>query len=182
MAQDYSIQHEQGREIFPVHFNFTTSTFRGKEINLKFYIALTKISVYDILNIMTQHSSLRLKGVGTAHRSVLKRFERILKLQKEEKWKEGDPIFGLPKVKTIRLKIKKEKPAAAPEAAAGAVAEGTAGAVPVAPAKEAPSAEKASKTQAPAEKAKEAKTGKETKPGKEPRVGQESAKKPAEKK
>ncbi len=134
---------------------------------------------------MTQHSSLKIKGIGTAHRSVLKRFERILKLQKEEKWKEGDPIFGLLKVKTLRLKIKKEKPAAAPEAAAaaGAVAEGAAGAVSGAPAKEATSTDKTPKAQSgPAEKAKEVKSGKETKPGKEPKAGQESGKKPSEKK
>lgn len=78
---------------------------------------------------MTQHPSLKIKDIGIGHRSVLKRFERILRLKKEEKWKEGDPIFGLPKVKNIRTKIKKEKPAAAavvPGAAPAGVPEGAA--------------------------------------------------------
>lgn len=75
---------------------------------------------------MTQHPSLKIKGSGAAHRSVLKRFERILRLQKEEKWKEGDPIFGLPKVKTIRVKIKKEKPTAPTPEEGVTTAEGTA--------------------------------------------------------
>ena len=73
---------------------------------------------------MTQHPSLKIKGVGIGHRSVLKRFERILRLKKEEKWKEGDPIFGLPKVKSIRAKIKKEKPAPA-AAVPGEIVAGT---------------------------------------------------------
>ena len=75
--------------------------------------------------VMTQHPSLKIKGAGTEHRSVLKRFERILRLQKEEKWEEGDSIFGLVKVKTTRLKIKKEKAAPTPEEVAAA-AEGAA--------------------------------------------------------
>ncbi len=78
--------------------------------------------------VMSQHPSLKIKGAGTEHRSVLKRFERILKLQTEEKWKEGDSIFGLAKVKTTRLKIKKEKAAPTPEEAAAAEAQGAEGA------------------------------------------------------
>jgi hypothetical protein len=32
-------------------------------------------------------------------------------------WKEGDDVFGLPKIKTIRIKIKKEKAEKATETA-----------------------------------------------------------------
>jgi hypothetical protein len=44
----------------------------------------------------------------------------------KEKWKEGDPVYGLPKIKTIKIKImKKEKAAEKPAeegTAAGAAA------------------------------------------------------------
>ena len=104
--------------------------------------------------VMSQHPSLKIKGAGTEHRSVLKRFERILRLQTEEKWEEGDSIFGLAKVKTTRLKIKKEKAVPTPEEAAAA-AEGAA------PGEAAEGAEGAEKGGKP---------------------GQESGKKPGEKK
>jgi len=73
---------------------------------------------------MSQHPSLRSKRKGIAHRSVLKRYERLKELKEKEKWDEEKSIFGLPKLKILRFKIKKEKPAEA-EAAAGA--EGVAG-------------------------------------------------------
>ncbi|MFH1594172.1 MAG: small basic protein [Candidatus Omnitrophota bacterium] len=68
---------------------------------------------------MTQHSSLRSKEKGKAHRSVLKRHERVKELKEKEKWEEGKSVFGLPKQKIVKLKIKKEK---AVPAAEGAVA------------------------------------------------------------
>lgn len=46
-------------------------------------------------------------------RSVLKRTERIRQMQEKGKWKEGDSVYGLPKIKTLRIKIKKEKVAKA---------------------------------------------------------------------
>jgi hypothetical protein len=30
-------------------------------------------------------------------------------MMEKGQWKEGDPVYGLPKIKTLRLKIKKEK-------------------------------------------------------------------------
>lgn len=72
---------------------------------------------------MSQHPSLRSSDKDKQHRSVLKRYERIKSLKDKEKWEEKDSVFGLPKVKIIRFKIKKEKAAAAAEgAAAGTVA------------------------------------------------------------
>lgn len=85
---------------------------------------------------MSQHPSLRSSDKDKKHRSVLKRYERIKTLQDKEKWDEKkDSVFGLPKVKVTRFKIKKEKAAAAEgdEIAEGAAA----GAVPAAPGKEA---------------------------------------------
>ena len=59
----------------------------------------------------------------------MKRYERVKILKEKEKWKEDDTIFGLPKVKVVRFRIKKEKavPAAvegAPGTSAAPVAEG----------------------------------------------------------
>ncbi len=68
---------------------------------------------------MSQHPSLRSSDKDKQHRSVLKRHERLKILKEKEKWKEEDSVFGLPKVKIMRFKIKKEKAAAA-EAAPGA--------------------------------------------------------------
>ena len=85
---------------------------------------------------MSIHPSLALSEKDKKQRSVLKRTERLRMMMEKGKWKEGDSVYGLPKIKTVRIKIKKEKAekvvAAATEAtAAGATAE-------QAPAKEAP--------------------------------------------
>ena len=87
---------------------------------------------------MSVHPSFK-SGKGKQQKSVLKRLARLLLLQKEEKWEEDkNSIFGLPKVKVVKLKFKKEKKEAA-EDAEGA----DAAVIPVAPgaedkAKEAP--------------------------------------------
>ncbi len=47
---------------------------------------------------MTIHSSLK-SHQARKKRNVLKRYERIKLLQSEKKWKEGDSVYGLPKVK-----------------------------------------------------------------------------------
>lgn len=47
-------------------------------------------------------------------RTVLKRYEKVKVLHEKERWKEDTSIFHLPKVKTVRLKIKKA-PAQAPK-------------------------------------------------------------------
>ncbi len=67
---------------------------------------------------MSQHTSLRASSKTKRHRSVFKRYERIKILKKEGRLKDEDSIFGLPKVKSIKIKIKKEKvkEEAAPEA------------------------------------------------------------------
>lgn len=67
---------------------------------------------------MSIHPSLSSSAKAKKTRSVLKRAERLKMMMDKDSWKQGQSIFGLPKIKTIRLKIKKEK-AAAPAAAAG---------------------------------------------------------------
>lgn len=76
---------------------------------------------------MSIHPSLT-PTKGKKHRSVLKRFERIEALKKDEKWKEGTSTFKLPKSKIIKMKIKKAKAAEA-KTAEGAAAPAT-GATP----------------------------------------------------
>ena len=71
---------------------------------------------------MSQHPSLHISDKDKKQRSVLKRHERIKILKDKEKWEEEDSVFGLPKVKVTRFKIKKEKAAVAAEGAEGAVA------------------------------------------------------------
>jgi small basic protein (TIGR04137 family) len=58
---------------------------------------------------MSQHPSLRFDSVGAKHRNVLKRLERIKKLQDENKWEGRSSIYGLPKIKSLKIKVKKVK-------------------------------------------------------------------------
>ena len=58
---------------------------------------------------MSIHPSLTISEKDKKARSVLKRTERIRQMQEKNKWKEGDSVYGLPKIKTLRIKIKKEK-------------------------------------------------------------------------
>ncbi|HOX10214.1 MAG TPA: small basic protein [Candidatus Omnitrophota bacterium] len=79
---------------------------------------------------MSIHPSLR-PSKGRGHRSVFKRFERIKMLSDKDKWGEKDSVFGLPKVKSLKIKVKKEKSEAkvaaeGAEAAPGAAAPGAA--------------------------------------------------------
>jgi len=92
---------------------------------------------------MAVHPSLVSSDKSAKARSVLKRAERLKQMMEKGKWKEGDDVYDLPKIKTVRIKIKKEKaekaaettaaaPGATPEAAVApaakeAPAKGTAG-------------------------------------------------------
>ena len=71
---------------------------------------------------MSQHSSLRIDPTRTRHRNVLKRHERIQRLIEQEKWNDRASVLGLPKVKSLKIKVKKVKAEKAEgEAAAPAV-------------------------------------------------------------
>ncbi len=92
------------------------------------------------------------------HRNVLTRAERIEILKKEERWKEGQSVFGLPKVRSIMMRAKKkakEETAEAAPAAAASVAEAAGAAAPAAGTK-APAAADA-KAAVPAKKGQEEK-------------------------
>lgn len=58
---------------------------------------------------MSIHPSLAISENDKKQRSVLKRTERIRTLMEKGDWKEGDKVYGLPKIKAVRIKIKKEK-------------------------------------------------------------------------
>jgi len=70
---------------------------------------------------MSQHSSLKARGFGARHRNVLKRFERIKKMKVDGRWQDAMSPYGLPKIKSVKIKVKKIKEAKAP-AADGAAA------------------------------------------------------------
>ena len=57
---------------------------------------------------MSIHQSLKLKNTLARQRSVLTRWERIVKLQEEERWQVGDSVMGLPKVRT-KFKVRSRK-------------------------------------------------------------------------
>ena|SRR5262245_17845958 len=77
---------------------------------------------------MTIDKSLRVKAGAIKNRNVLTRAERIAKLQESERWREGDSVLGLPKVRVLKLALKKKKKAAKAEEGA----EGAEGAAPAA--------------------------------------------------
>ena len=96
---------------------------------------------------MSIHPSLTISEKDKKTRSVLKRVERIKQMQEKSGWKPGDAVYGLPKLKTLRIKIKKEKvekAATTEEGATGAPAAGAkdakSAAAPKAAAKAAPKA------------------------------------------
>jgi small basic protein (TIGR04137 family) len=80
---------------------------------------------------MSIHSSLRSAGkAGGALRNVLKRHERIRHLMDKGLWPEGGrSVFGLPKIKQIKMKARKaakekDETAAGETPAAGAAPAG----------------------------------------------------------
>ncbi len=100
---------------------------------------------------MTMDKSLRI-AMGLARaRGVLTRGERIAKLQEADRWSDGRSPLGLPKVRVIKLSMKKKKKAkeegaegdAAAPAAAGAKAPAAGAKAPAAGAKAPAAAAKA---------------------------------------
>lgn len=58
---------------------------------------------------MTIDKSLKVRRGLITNRSVLTRAERLTKLIEADRWKEGDPVLGLPKVRVKKLSLKKKK-------------------------------------------------------------------------
>ena len=53
---------------------------------------------------MSLHKSLVSKSALARQRNVMTREERLEKLAREGRWKDGESVFGLPKVGTVRIK------------------------------------------------------------------------------
>jgi len=74
------------------------------------------------------HRSLRTSGAMARHRNVLTRPERLDKLEREGRWNEEESVLGIPKVRSIKVTVKKKKKeeetveAAAPESEAAPAA------------------------------------------------------------
>ena len=58
---------------------------------------------------MTIDKSLKIKAGGVKQRNVLTRAERLAKLQAADRWKEGDSVLGIPKVRVEKITMKKKK-------------------------------------------------------------------------
>lgn len=58
---------------------------------------------------MTIDKTLKRRGRLARSRNVLKRHERITRLQFEDKWTEGQSPLGLPKVRVIKTIVGKKK-------------------------------------------------------------------------
>jgi small basic protein (TIGR04137 family) len=79
---------------------------------------------------MSLHKSLRTKNELQRSRNVLTRKERLKAMREKGTWKDGDPVFGLPKLRVAfkfkkrAKKVKEETPEGEGEAAAPAAEEG----------------------------------------------------------
>ena len=75
---------------------------------------------------MTMDKSLRVRKGSSGARGVLSRAERITKLKEQDRWQEGRSPLGLPKVRVLKLAMKKKK-LKQEEGAEGAAAKPAAG-------------------------------------------------------
>ena len=58
---------------------------------------------------MTIDKSLKIKAGSAKSRNVLSRPERLKKLISDDRWSEGDSVYGLPKVRVVKISMKKKK-------------------------------------------------------------------------
>jgi small basic protein (TIGR04137 family) len=99
---------------------------------------------------MTIDKSLKVKaGMGKV-RNVYKRAERLAQLKEADRWKDGDPLMGSPKVRVLKISMKKKKKEKKEGEEGAKAAPAAKGAAAKAPAAKAPAA----KAAAPAPKKK----------------------------
>lgn len=60
---------------------------------------------------MTIDKSLKIKAGAAKMRNVMTRAERLQKLMDTDRWTDGDPVYGLPKVRVPKITLKKKKKA-----------------------------------------------------------------------
>ncbi|MFK7770232.1 MAG: small basic protein [Mariniblastus sp.] len=58
---------------------------------------------------MTIDKSLKIKAGSAKSRNVLTRPERLAKLISDDRWQEGMPVYGIPKVRVVKISMKKKK-------------------------------------------------------------------------
>ena len=58
---------------------------------------------------MTIDKSLKIQRGLIKNRNVLTRVERLERLKETERWRDGDSLFGLPKVRVQKVSLKKKK-------------------------------------------------------------------------
>ena len=58
---------------------------------------------------MTIDKSLKIRAGSVKSRNVLTRSERLVKLMETDRWSEGDPVYGIPKVRVQKVSLKKKK-------------------------------------------------------------------------
>jgi len=58
---------------------------------------------------MTLDRSLKVRAGAIKSRNVLTRAERIAQLQRQDKFNEEDDILGMPKVRVVKVSLKKKK-------------------------------------------------------------------------
>ena len=75
--------------------------------NLRFYGDSDRPKMRE--NSMTIDKSLKISAGGVKQRNVLTRPERLQKLIESERWSEGDSVLGLPKVRVVKISMKKKK-------------------------------------------------------------------------
>lgn len=79
---------------------------------------------------MSLDKSLKIRDALRRHRNVLTRSERVQRMTAEDRWVEGQSVFGLQKTKVRRLVTKRPKAVKAEEGEPGVEGEGVAEAAP----------------------------------------------------
>jgi small basic protein (TIGR04137 family) len=74
---------------------------------------------------MTMDKSLRVRRGMIRSRNVLRRAERIARLQESDRWTDESSALGLPKVRVYKLAVKKKKKKKEEEGAEGEAAAAT---------------------------------------------------------
>ena len=74
------------------------------------------------IETMTMDKSLRVRRGMTRSRNVLRRAERIARLQESDRWTDESSALGLPKVRVYKLAVKKKKKKKEEEGAEGEAA------------------------------------------------------------
>lgn len=58
---------------------------------------------------MTMDRSLKVQAGAIKSRNVLTRAERIVRLKELDRWQEGMDVVGMPKVRVLKVSLKKKK-------------------------------------------------------------------------